>query len=286
MNNRPEEAWKVLELGQESADDPGQLFRFEERMVLLLKGPSWDRTFEQAAGHFLVRSDTDRKTCREVAREVEQAWKDYERLLGRVEMPEGVQVPVFLFSGSASYHAYAKSAISSDMQHTAGVFDRQLQAILAWNSPSRDTLLRTIRHEVLHQYLDARMGSIPSWFNEGLAEYYEIMEHNRGLPVVGGPHPDHVRTLDQSRQLIDLRNFVQLSPIDFYGSSDQNYAQAWAFIHFLRETSLDHRKRFEAVWDNLDNRVENAAALDAAFDGVDWEALNAAFLAHIKTLAD
>jgi hypothetical protein len=283
--NRPEEADETLHAGLEHARQTAQLEAFEERLVLLFKGPPWLRTFEQRAGHFVVRTDTDAETCRRVARECAAAYRGYERLLGPAPLDAGAYIPVFLFSGVQSYGAYAKDALCADAQHTAGLFDRRLQAILVWSSPSRDTLLCTLRHEVLHQYLDARLGALPVWLNEGLAEYYEIAEEERGLPRLGAPHPEHAAGLAALTALPDLERLIRLTPATFYREADASYAAAWACVHFLRDSSLARRRLFEDLWERLERGEDNATALDGAFGGLDWEAFRADFARHVGELA-
>ena len=191
LGRRVDQAVAVLEAGLEAAEEATYLRRLDGRLVLLTKGPGWEREYRDEALHFQVRSNTDAKTCRKIAREAERAWKRYQELLGEATIAKDVTIPLFFFSGRASYEAYAADALSADMQHTAGMFSRSLQVILAWNTPSEDELLRTVRHEVLHQYLDARLGQIPTWLNEGLAEYYELVVRDRGKPNLGDPQPEN-----------------------------------------------------------------------------------------------
>jgi hypothetical protein len=282
--NRAEEARAVLDRGQQQAAEPAQLRRLEGRIVLLFKGPAWRREFEQRAGHFVVRSDTDVQTCRQVARECDAAWRDYERLFGPVPVPARATVPVFLFAGQASYRAYVADALNQDMQHTAGLFDPYLQAILVWNSPSRETLHETLRHEVLHHYLDARMGALPTWFNEGMAEYSELADAHTGRPALGMLHPEHAALLAQGAVSTDLEALVRQPAAEFYADPETGYPAAWAFVRFLRDTTPARRKAFDDLWQRLDRREDNATALDAAFAGVDWRAWNAEFAEYVRAL--
>jgi tetratricopeptide (TPR) repeat protein len=283
--NRPEDAKETLQAGLEHARQTAQLGSFEQRLVLLFKGPPWSRTFEARQGHFLVRSDTDAETCRRVARECAAAYRGYERLLGAAPPRPGASIPVFLFSGASSYRAYAKDALCADAQHTAGLFDRRLQAILVWSSPAHDTLQSTLRHEVLHQYLDARLGALPVWLNEGLAEYYEIAGEERGLPVLGAPHAEHLATLAAQPSLPDVERLVHLAPADFYREGALSYAEAWACVHFLLGSDLARRRLFDDLWQRLAGGEDGSTALSGALGGVDWDAFRAAFERHVGELA-
>ncbi len=281
LRSRPDAARAALAEGAESVPDPAQLWRFETRLALLSRGPAWERLYEERAGHFAVRSDTDSAACRWVARECARAWREYERRLGPLELAEDVELPVFLFSGEASYRSYAADALQADAQHTAGLFDRRLQAILVWNAPARQTLLTTIRHEVLHHYLDARMGAIPTWFQEGMAEYFERPESSTTGALA---HPEHLATLARAATLPRLEQLISQAPSAFYGSAQSSYASAWSLLHFLQGSDLERRRVFDVLWQQLDQRTDDASALQAAFGGIDWEAWNAAYAEHVHRL--
>jgi hypothetical protein len=286
LQRRVPDAVDALERGQRRAAAPGPLHRLEDRLALLLKGPPWERTFEEDARHFRVRSDTDAPTTRAVAAGVREAWWTLERVYGKVPLPEGEPVPLFLFSGEASYRAYVQDALAADMQHTAGMFSRDMQAVLVWNTPSAQSLHATIRHEVAHQYLDARFGALPPWFHEGLAESFEIVELARGQPVLGEPHPAHVAQLRTMSAVPDLRALVRMPAREFYPDAENAYPVAWAFVHFLRHTTLERRERFDALWDALDAGADATSAMDHAFDEVDWDAWNQGFRDHLTTLTE
>jgi tetratricopeptide (TPR) repeat protein len=286
LQRRVDDALAVLAEGRERAASSEELRRLAGRLALLSKGPPWDRVFEERVEHFHIRSDTDAVTTRAVAREVQRAWRTYERVLGPIEIAPDAPFPVFLFSGAATYHAYASSALSADRQHTAGLFSRDRQVLLVWNTPSSDTLFATLRHEVLHQYLDARIGAVPTWLNEGLAEYYEIATAERGLPALGEPHPAHVPRLRALAAVPDLRALIRSTPEAFHASGERSYPLAWGLVHFLQHSTLDRRRRFESLWAELEAGADGTTALDRAFAGVDWDAWNRAFREHLAELSD
>ncbi|MEM7306806.1 MAG: DUF1570 domain-containing protein [Planctomycetota bacterium] len=281
---RPHEAREALLAGQAAAEDPTQLYLYEERVALAVKGPVWDRTAEYEAGPFSVRSDLDVKACRVAGREARDAWDEILGLLGPTPADEASDFPLFVFSGEAGYRTYVAGAMNADSEHTAGMYDRQLKQILVWNAPVRDTMLRTIRHEVLHKYVDERLGDIPTWFNEGLAEYIEIAEQPNGKWKAGEPHPVHVDAFAKRLKLIKLEDFVFQSPPEFYANAEASYAQAWALVHFLRETGPANRARYDALWSALEQRLDNRSALARAFEDADWRELDRAFRAHVGEL--
>ena len=84
------------------------------------------------------------------------------------------------------------------------------------------------------------MDDPPTWLNEGLAEYVEIAERRGGRFTGEGIHTSHLQTLKRS-QRPKLAELVSLSREAFYQNSQLHYAQSWAFVHFLRHSSRQHR---------------------------------------------
>jgi hypothetical protein len=91
-----------------------------------------------------------------------------------------------------------------------------------------DRLDEDLRHEAAHALLNAAVGDLPLWLDEGLAEYFEGPEGRQGLnpehlarlpdDLKGGWRPDLAR-------LERLKNVREMSPRD--------YREAWAWVHYL-----------------------------------------------------
>ncbi len=99
-------------------------------------------------------------------------------------------------------------------------------------------LAEDLRHEMTHGYLHGMIPQIPLWLDEGLAEFFEVPSDQRGL------NSPHVALLLERRQIgqwaPDLRRLEQL------GSSrdmtQQDYAESWAWAHFLLTSSPQRRE--------------------------------------------
>lgn len=55
-------------------------------------------------------------------------------------------------------------------------------------------------------------------------------------------------------------------------------------MHFLRKGPPANTVRFEKLWGELRTAKRASAALDTAFEGVDWEKLEADFWQHLTSL--
>lgn len=105
-----------------------------------------------------------------------------------------------------------------------------------------DETFHTIYHEYVHFGLDSSFGryKIPTWFNEGLAEYYSTFKVEKGNKVnLGYPILEHAHLLE-SGGILPLSDLFALSNRGLHNNVDKVrqrfYAESWAFIHYLMTT--------------------------------------------------
>ncbi len=235
------------------------LARIERSVRRARRGPEWSRTFTEETAHYSVHTDIDPAVCREAARLLEEAFELFNQQLVRLPVPDpAARFSVFLFSGQAGYQAYLQEVLGARHPHTAGLYNPALRQLLIWNVPDRAQMLRTVRHEALHQYLDRLNSRVPNWLNEGIAEYFERLGGATRRPELGAVSAEHLRALrvaldEPGRlRLSPLRDFIDISDADFYGSSfARSYAQSWAIVHFLRHESDQSRARFARILESI-----------------------------------
>jgi hypothetical protein len=111
--------------------------------------------------------------------------------------------------------------------------DTRLQVYAQWG----DRVAGDLRHEVTHGYVHSVVPNLPLWLDEGLAEYAEAPRGRHGLH---GPHLEQlVGRLAEGRWQPDLARLEKLDPA--FDMSQEDYAESWAWVHFLLETHSDHR---------------------------------------------
>jgi hypothetical protein len=91
-----------------------------------------------------------------------------------------------------------------------------------------ERLEEDLRHEATHALLNVAYGDLPLWLDEGLAEYFESPDGQRGLnqehlgrlpnDLAAGWKPDLAR-------LETLKSVRQMTPRD--------YRESWAWVHYL-----------------------------------------------------
>ena len=96
--------------------------------------------------------------------------------------------------------------------------------------------MRVVFHEYAHLVVSNVMRNVPTWLNEGLAEFYSTYELGDGgrEAVLGRPIVHHLQRLQDTQllKLDDLLNVDEQSPL--YNEANRSsvfYAQSWALAH-------------------------------------------------------
>ncbi len=264
-----------------------ELVDLQRVLWMLEAGPSWPRAYEYESRNYIVRSDIDRKTCVDASKILERAYAAFQSQYGRIPRDRKERLRVYLFRGESGYQAYTSKILGAPKPHTAGLFSPALQQLLIWNLPDRDAMLRTVRHEGLHQYLDSLIGrDVPIWLNEGLAEYNETAELTSSALVRGGQaRNDYVETLrKRSKNLTPWRRFLTLPPGLFYARSREHYPQAWLLVHFLHHGESKYRAVLKQLIDGLRAGQSSRAVQREVFADVDWKALEADLREYLRAM--
>lgn len=286
QQNRPQDAAKCLRDGKLQHGLWKDLAKLDKLLAMVDRGPQFARRYSSTSAHYEVVSDIDQRLCQEACRLLEGSYANLKTQFSWVREKKGTpRFQVFLFSGESGYQDYCKAILGSAVPHTAGLYSPTLKQLLIWNLPQREMMDRTIRHEGFHQFLDRLMPNPPVWLNEGTAEYWETARHEGGSLKGGQVRKDHLATLARSRKsLPSLKDFVYGNRTDFYAHATQRYAHGWALVHFLRESNRGNETRFAKLWQGLRTVGSTRAALDAAFEGVNWEQFEQEFWQHLKSL--
>ncbi|MEZ6039940.1 MAG: DUF1570 domain-containing protein [Planctomycetaceae bacterium] len=152
--------------------------------------------------------------------------------------PQRDPVVLYLFSDESTYRYYMQSTWSQLPPRRAYFVgtNREL-AVYSYRSPR---MMEDLRHEFTHGVLHASLQTVPLWLDEGLAEYFEV----EGT-TPGGIHADHVAQLTSRYRATAAEadrpwspNLFQLElKHDFQKLTRQDYAEAWAWVHFLLHSS-------------------------------------------------
>lgn len=158
-------------------------------------------------------------------------------------------IQVFLFGTADEFRSHAR-AHYPDFSERRAFFvetDTQLMVYAYWG----DRVAEDLRHEVAHGYLHAVVRNLPLWLDEGLAEYFEVPRGDHGF---NAPHAELLCNSQTLGWKPDLRRLESLE--DASAMSQRDYAESWAWMHWLLETTPERHAFLREYLDRLRNQGE------------------------------
>ena len=194
----------------------------------------------------------------------------------RLELPLTEEpIHVYLFKSGSRYRAFLKKHFPDYPTRRAFFVetDTRLEVYAHWG----DHVAEDLRHEVCHGYLHAAVGHLPLWLDEGLAEYFEVSPGRDGI------HGRHVRLLNEKLRDGWRPDLARLESLDAPESMRQlDYAESWAWVHLLLETSGPRRAALHAYLDSL-RRRERADVLSESLGELSFDPARD-LVEHIRAL--
>src|SRR5882762_9461928 len=164
--------------------------------------------------NFTLVGNASEKDIRLVANRLEQFRNVFGLLFPTITMNSPVPTTVIVFKSDSSYKPFKVNP------NVAGYFQpgEDVNYITLTSEKSSDEQpYRTIFHEYVHLLVENTMGgTVPLWFNEGLAEYYstfDITDENRKV-ILGDLVRNHVLYL-REQKLNGEANALEFVPGNF-----------------------------------------------------------------------
>lgn len=186
--------------------------------------------------HFLMLGNASEKEIRQVGVRLEQFREVFSRLFTSFKIDSPVPTIVIVFKNDESYRPFKIN------ENTAGYFRpgpdvNYITLELTGDLNSEQDPFTIILHEYTHLLIRNTSGNVPTWFNEGLAEYYSNFSITSDQKVVvGRPIASHVYRL-RDNKMLPLRILFQVDPKSpYYNERDKQsifYAESWALVHYL-----------------------------------------------------
>ncbi len=153
-------------------------------------------------------------------------------------------IHVYLFPSAEDLAAYMRVYFPNLPERRAFFVetDTRLTVYAYWG----DRVAEDLRHEVAHGYLHAVVPRLPLWLDEGLAEYFEVP---RGMAGVNRPHVEQLSLEFDGGRRPNLRRLEQLTDAGELTLSD--YAESWAWVHFLLESTPQRRQMLQEYLQSL-----------------------------------
>jgi tetratricopeptide (TPR) repeat protein len=206
----------------------------------LTKHPWW----EAQSAHFVVRTNIDKEGVPELSRRLEEMWSalalQYERMLPARAAVDRMRV--IHLERCSDVHVIADAG-----GITSRSPDYLNETILvtcddAWAPEGREVLV----HELTHAFNRRFLGTMPTWLNEGLAEYYSTIATEDGKVVVGKLRVRDGRMWGAVHRIPRLDELVRQRwpEIEDHYSPNVAYFAARNLVHLLSNGPDDYRVRF------------------------------------------
>jgi hypothetical protein len=187
-----------------------------------------------SSGQLVFHSDFPLPMSHRLVRDLVAERSDINELLLLPMTDEPIHV--HLFRDGQTYAEYVVDRFP-DVPDRRAFFvesDTRLMVYAHWSGHVAEDL----RHEVAHGYLHAALGGLPLWLDEGLAEYFEVPRGQHGF---NEPHVDSlVGLIADEKWHPDLQRLAAIE--QFSALTQRDYAEAWAWVHFLLRTTPQHRE--------------------------------------------
>lgn len=216
------------------------------RDELLAKLQGLDKIVEVSDDVLRVRTTMDDAATRELHAMGAALVPELTRVLG-VGLRE--RLALFVFATRAEYEAALDAIGLGERRIVTGVASPRPRVALVCAEGLEPEILRGVcLHELTHQYVQITSRSVfPGWFHEGFAETYGgggTYTWIDGKLTFGGKLPEfRLAPMRAADGCIPLREFLAADPFERWRAGHEQglryYAQAWAFVRYLREGAGD-----------------------------------------------
>jgi tetratricopeptide (TPR) repeat protein len=183
-----------------------------------------------------VIGDQSAKTLRDVAIQIEQFRAVVAGLITNADRPLSLPTIVFVFGQRKSMQPFVPLYNGKPIE-AGGYFQGGADAnVMLMSLEGFEESASIVYHEYTHLLLRNAVQSVPTWLNEGLAEYYSgyTLDADGKGALIGRPLPHHVLRLRESYMpLAELIAVDHSSPLYNEGSKRSIfYAESWVLTHY------------------------------------------------------
>jgi len=220
------------------------LLAFAALLFVPLHAYSEDKWTRVESANFRLIGNAGAKEIQRVAIRMERFREAFLRILPSLRHEVLVPTTIIVFKDDRSFQPYKPlNADGKPADWVAGYFRSgdDTNYIILSAEREREQTYQTIYHEYVHFLLGNSFGrtSIPTWLNEGIAEYYDQLQISGDSRVIlGSANRSHLESL-RSKKLMPFEAFLAVDHDTLHaqaeGDASSYYSQAWAFMHMLMQ---------------------------------------------------
>ncbi|OED50891.1 hypothetical protein ACH42_00550 [Endozoicomonas sp. (ex Bugula neritina AB1)] len=147
-----------------------------------------------------------------------------------------VDLKVHVFDHKGVFKRFQQQIALGLGDNIAGFYSSGLNLVAVMRQQNDEATFATARHEAAHVIIAGLLGNIPTWFTEGLAEYFEQMTISGQLKTIA-PNQGWLNLLQsqqRSKRLMSLNQYFQYDRQTWRNQNqDTMYAMAWSLTYYL-----------------------------------------------------
>lgn len=241
------------------------VFLFLSGLVAFAGEKPW---LEVDSPHFCVLTNGNVSDARHVADEFEQLRYVFATEFPSFRLESGAPLVVFAAKDELTAKTFEPSVWKLNGVKPAGVFHHgwEKQYVMvrldAWGPDARQVVYHEYAHSILH--LNSRW--LPTWLDEGMAEFFAYTRFQEHEIYIGAPS-DRVGIL-KARRIFPVEDLIgDLSRYQNDPDEAQTfYAESWALVHFLTfSTGMENGKRLNQFFRTLQQGTDQKKAFQDTF---------------------
>ncbi len=207
------------------------------------------------SAHFEVHSNADPERALEIVASLERFRAVFADLAPELELRSPAPTRIFVFRDAQAYAPYKTGGEGAGVNVLGQFLSHPDGNYITLNAdPSYLGAFSVIFHEYVHFLVDSNFPSVPTWFNEGLAEYYSTFLTEGETVYLGQPVARHMRWLASNHEL-DVAGVLEVTR-QGAGEHDANgagrfYAVSWILVHYLLSDGADRSAELAAYFSSL-----------------------------------
>jgi hypothetical protein len=257
--------------------------------------PDISRFYNATWGQYQVLAQGSYATAWQVNQFMNQMLSQYSRYFSNWSSKPGARVIVF--SNPGDFVAYA-TGVAPMHSGLAGYChlktDEAGNTFYELVTFEQDNIWQVLAHEGFHQFLGYEMGlEVPTWLNEGLAQYFETSYIDNGRLHTGSIDKTKLRAakyLILSRRAPAIADLLQMDRATFYSNAQTTYPMSWALVYYLvMRDKLDFGSSdFRHYLQDLKSNRDEIASFQRRFgrDSVQWERDFARYILRLQPFAE
>jgi Tfp pilus assembly protein PilF len=243
-------------------------------LALFVAGSSFngDRPLtEVRSPNFRVLTNGSEHDARRIALEFEQMRSIFAVAFPKMRLSTGAQLLIFAIQTEGDVRALAPAVWKNHLGPLpAGIFQtgREKQFAIVRLDQDKVGTYNVVYHEYVHTLLHSNFRWLPSWLDEGLADFYGTAKFEGKKSYVGMPST-RVYQL-QNQAIIPLETLLVVNPWTYFRGDENEisifYAESWALVHYLIfGPNMELGKKLNRFYDQLQRGDPQIKAFREAF---------------------